>query len=149
MDKDINKKLDAILDAIQGLDARVTKIETGMAGAGGGKTGARASTKKTEIRKFLLENTPPDDTRRTLAIGYFLENQEGMSSFTPQDLLKGYDDAKARPPSNISVNLARLTEDGHIMKAREKKGNKTAYVLTDSGEKFVDDGYRKADGKKK
>jgi hypothetical protein len=74
MTKDTDQKLDAILEAIKSLEARVTRIETGSADAGGGqKTATRAATKKLSIKEFLLESPPTTDIQRTLAVGYFLE----------------------------------------------------------------------------
>ncbi len=144
MTTDTDKKLDAILDAIKDLDGRITKIE---AGAAGGKASARASAKKTSIKEFLLNHPPATDIQRTLAIGYFLENNAGMASFTRPDLEKGYSDAKETPPSNISVNIRHCIKQGHMMEADEKKNNKTAYVVTRSGEQFVAGGYKKPGGK--
>ena len=82
------------------------------------------------IKEFLLESPPTTDIQRTLAVGYFLETHVGMSAFTNADLEKGYNDAKEPPPSNISVNIERCIKQGHMMKAEEKKNNKTAYVVT-------------------
>ena len=145
MDNDTDKKLDAILDAIKGLGARITKIEAGAAGA---NAPAGASIKKkTSIKEFLLEHPPRTDIQRTLAIGYFLENRAGMASFTKPDLEKGYSAAKETPPSNIGVNIRHCIKQGHMMDADEKKNNKAAYVVTRSGEQFVAGGYKKLDGK--
>jgi hypothetical protein len=144
MTTNTDQKLDAILDAIKGLDARITKIE---AGAAGGKAPAGASTKKTSIKEYLLEHPPTTDIQRTLAIGHFLENHAGMASFSKPDLEKGYSDAKETPPSNISVNIRHCIKQGHMMEADEKKNNKTAYVVTRSGEQFVAAGYKKSGGK--
>lgn len=117
------------------------------ADVGGENAGQAKAKKKIVIREFLLENPPPNHIRRTLAVGHFLENQEGMSSFTRADLLKGYSDAKEPPPSNLGVNIAHCIKDGHMMKAREKKGNRPAYALTASGEGFVEGRYKKPTGK--
>ena len=126
------------------MDARITRIE---AGAAGSQAPVRASTKKTSIKEFLLEQPPTTDIQRTLAIGYFLESRVGMASFTKLDLEKGYSDAKETPPSNISVNIKHCIKHGHMMEADEKKNNKTAYVVTRSGEQFVAGGYKKPGGK--
>ena len=133
-----DQKLDSILQAIKGLEARVTLLESGQgkAEAKQSKNGG-ATRKDISIKEFLIENPPPTDILRTLAIGYFLENHAGMALFTRADLEKGYSDAKESTPSNISVNIARCIKSGHMMEAREKKDNKTAYVLTRSGEQFV------------
>ena len=149
MTADANQKLDAILDAIKRLEARVTRIEDGSAGAGNGqKTAARAAAKKLSIKEFLLESPPTTDIQRTLAVGYFLETHAGMTSFTRTDLEKGYNDAKEPMPSNISVNIKHCIKQGHMMEAEEKKNNKTAYVITRRGEQFVMAGYKKSAGNK-
>jgi hypothetical protein len=144
MSADIDKKLDALLDAIKRLDARITKIERGVPDA---KAPAGVPTKKISIKEFLLERPPSTDIQRTLAIGYFLENYAGIASFTASDLEKGYNDAKEPRPSNISVNIKHCIKQGHMMEADQKKNNKTAYVVTRSGEQFVAAGYKKSGGK--
>lgn len=144
MTTDIDKKLDAIFDAIKALDTRITKIETG---GPAGEAPARPSTKKTSIKEFLLERPPTTDIQRTLGIGYFLEKHAGLASFTSLDLEKGYSDAKETRPSNISVNIKHCIKQGHMMEAEEKKNNKTAYVVTRSGEQFVAGGYKKSGGR--
>ena len=70
-----------------------------------------------------------------------------MASFTRSDLEKGYSDAKETSPSNISVNIRHCIKQGHMMEADEMKDNKTAYVVTRSGEQFVAGGYKKLGGK--
>ncbi len=148
MDKDTDKKLDAILDAIKGLDARITKIEAGATGAGGGvKTAASTSAKKLSIREFLLKHPPTTDVQRTLAVGYFLETHESMASFTKADLERGYRDAKHSLPSNMSMNIKHCIKAGNMMEAKDKKDNKSAYVVTSTGEHFVDNGYKKPGSK--
>ncbi len=97
---DTDKKLAAILDSIKSLDARVAKIEAGATPANSGKTAEKSASKKLSIREFLLNHPPTNDVQRTLAVGYYLESQEGMGSFTRADLERGY-----RTPSI----LCRLT----------------------------------------
>jgi hypothetical protein len=116
-------------------------------GAGGGKTAAPASAKKLSIREFLLEHPPTTDVQRTLALGYYLETREGMSSFTGADLERGYRDAKQSLPSNMSMNINQCIKAGNMMKAKEKKDNKSAYVVTSTGEHFVENGYKKPGSK--
>lgn len=148
MIQDTDQKLDAILNAIKNLDARVARIETGTAAPDAHKTGTGTAKKKLSIKEFLLESPPTTDIQRTLAIGYFLEAHVGMASFTKADLEKGYSDTKEPTPSNISVNIKHTIKQGHMMEAEEKKNNKTAYVITRSGEQFVLAGYKKsANGK--
>jgi hypothetical protein len=70
-----------------------------------------------------------------------------MGSFTNADLEKGYRDAKHSLPSNMSMNIKQCIKAGNMMEAKEKKGNKTAYVVTSTGEQFVEGGYKKPGGK--
>ena len=147
MTRNTEQKLDAILAAIKSLEVRVTRIETGGAGTGGGqKTASGASVKKLSIKEFLLERPPTTDIQRTLAVGYFLETHAGVTSFTKADLEKGYNDAREPIPSNISVNIKHCIKQGHMMEAQDKKNNRTAYVVTRSGEQFVMARYNKSVG---
>ena len=137
-----DSKLDAILEAIKSLEARVSRIESGDASIG--KTAAASAiSKKLAIKEFLLEHPPTTDIQRTLAVGYFLETHAGMASFTKAELEKGYRDAKEPIPSNIGVNIKHCIKQGHMMESEEKKNNKTAYVITRSGEQFLASGYKK------
>lgn len=142
-------KLAAILEAIKSIDVRVTRLESGNSNSSiREKAGVPAGSKKLSIKEFLLKHPPTTDIQRTLAVGYFLETQAGMASFTKADIEKGYSAAKEPTPSNIGVNINHCIKQGHIMEAEEKKNNKTAYVVTRSGEQFVAAGYPKSSGKK-
>lgn len=139
-------KLDEILVAIKSLEMRVARIESSNSQTNLGNPLSPAVTKKLSIKEFLLETPPGNDVQRTLAIGYFLETRGGMASFTSAELEKGYRDAKETMPTNIGVNIKRCIGHGHMMEAEEKKNNKTAYVITRSGEQFVAAGYKKPSG---
>ena len=149
MTSGIDQKLDAILEALKSLEARVVRIEAGRTEASANqKMATNAPMKRLSIKEFLLESSPTTDIQRTLAIGYFLETHASMSSFTRVDLEKGYGDAKEPTPSNIGVNIKHCIKQGHMMEVEEKKNNKTAYVVTRSGEQFVLAGYKKSAGGK-
>jgi hypothetical protein len=140
-----DQKLNMILEAIQNLEGRVARIEAGnSASHTGDRTSATTACKKLSIKEFILDRPPATDIQRTLAIGYFLEVHSDMASFTKGDLEKGYRDAKESMPSNISVNIKHCIKNGHMMEAEERKNNKTAYVITRSGEQFVAAGFRKS-----
>jgi hypothetical protein len=139
-----DSKLNAILEAIKSLEVRVTRIESRSSHSSvGKKTAAPAALKKLSIKEFLLEHPPTTDSQRTLVVGYFLEIHAGMASFTKAELEKGYRDATEPTPSNIGVNIGRCIKHGHMMEAEENKNNKTAYVITRSGEQFVASRYKK------
>src|ERR1051325_11605686 len=99
------EKLDAILDAIKSLEARVTRIEAGSEGAPSVQKVTASAVKKLSIKEFLLERPPTTDIQRNLAIGYFLEMYAGMSSFPRAVIPNSYGDGKGPAPSNIGVNI--------------------------------------------
>lgn len=145
MSKNIDQKLDEILDAIKNLDWRISEIGNYRSDASKNQKNAMNSVaKKLSIKEFLIENPPTTDIQRTLAIGYFLEKHADMASFTKSDLEKGYVDAREPTPSNISVNIRHCIKQGHLMEADEKKNNKTSYLVTRSGEQFVMAGFKKS-----
>lgn len=76
-----------------------------------------------------------------LSFGYYLEKYSGVTEFTPADINRCYYDAKMES-SNTSQMLIRNIKHGNIMQARTGLGKskaKKGYVLTQSGERFIDD----------
>jgi hypothetical protein len=142
MNTSTDKKLDAILEAIKSLDARVTKIEMAATNEPNDKRSSTSKAKNLSVREFLLQHPPKSDVQRTLAIGYFLEKYKDIGSFTAADLESGYHDAKHKLPSNISMNIKRCIEGGNMMEAQERKDNKPAYVVTATGEQLVEGGFK-------
>ena len=94
--------------------------------------------KNISIREFLNEKIPEDDLQRTLFIGYYLENYEGLESFNKRDLEHAFEAARFKIPSNINVNVNINIEKGFIMIVKKKKDNLIAWVLTNSGIRFVE-----------
>lgn len=96
-----------------------------------------SSKKKTSIKEFLNDLKLSNDVQRTLAIGYFLEISEGLTSFSKVDLEKGFRSAKEKVPLNINDKIGMCIKNGFMMEAEEKKDNLKSWVLTSSGEKYV------------
>ena len=98
-----------------------------------------AEGKKLSVREFLLAKKPTDNVQRTLIIGYYLEHFDSLDSFNGRDLTDGFRSAKEPVPANINDKVNMNIHKGHIMEAKEKKDNSKAWVLTNSGEKFVEE----------
>lgn len=98
--------------------------------------------KEISIKEFLLGKRPKDDVLKTLAIGYYLEKYENISSFNTRDLEKGFKEAKERIPSNINDKVNLNIKKGHMMELREKKEGLKAWSLTNNGERFVENDFR-------
>lgn len=126
------------------LEEKVKKIE-GMFSVGTDtKNGITQSTrKKISIKEFLIQKKADDDVKRTLTIGYFLENMENMQFFNVDDIKKSFALAKLPAPSNINDKINMNIKNGHIMEVEEKKDSKKAWVLTVSGENFVKNDFEK------
>jgi len=98
--------------------------------------------KKLSVKEFILEKKPSDDVRRTLVIGYYLEHFEGMDKFNVKDLTEGFRLAKELLPANINDKVNLNIAKGYLMAAKEKKDKLKAWVLTNTGEKFVENGLK-------
>ena len=106
------------------------------------QTKPELTSKKLSIKEFILSKKPKGDVQKTLAIGYFLEKYERLTSFNIKDLEEQFMAAKEPVPINTNVDVDRNIARGHMMKAKEKKDNKIAWVLTNSGETFVESGFK-------
>ncbi|MDA4112833.1 MAG: hypothetical protein OK474_02185 [Thaumarchaeota archaeon] len=95
------------------------------------------------IRAFILEKSPTDDVQRSLVIGYYLEKQSGLSSFNAKDLERGFVDAREKVPGNVADKILKNVWKGHMMQVSEDKDGLKAYVLTNTGTKFVESGISK------
>lgn len=125
--KDLMKKLDDHenrISALEGMPAKRTQVEG----------------KKLSVKEFLLTKKPNDDVQRTIVIGYYLEHFESMDRFNVRDLADGFRAAKEPLPTNINDKVNLNIRKGHMMEAKEKKDKSKAWVLTNSGEKLVEEG---------
>lgn len=97
--------------------------------------------KKLSIREFLIEKKPSNDVEKTLAIGYYFEKYGGVSSFNVDDLQQGYEKAKEKRPINLNDKVNLNIKKGHIAEASEKKNNKKAWYVTNSGATFLENNF--------
>ena len=124
--KDIMTKLgdhESRISALEGMPAKKPKTEG----------------KKLSLKEFILTKKPGDDVQKTLVIGYYLEHFESMDRFNARDLADGFRSAKEPPPTNINAKVDLNIGKGYMMEAKEKKDKFKAWVLTNSGEKFVEE----------
>lgn len=104
---------------------------------------AISQSKSLSLREFMAEKNPTNDVQRTLVIGFFLEHQKKMTSFNIDDMEREFRGAKLIPPQNINDKINMALRRGFIMEAIEKKSGKKSWVLTDTGEKEVQKGFRR------
>jgi len=131
--KSISKK---VLD----LEKRIGALEILV---GGEKSNTIASpAKKLSVKEFILLKKPSGDVQKSLAIAYYLEKNEDMRSFNVEDLAHYFQLAKEPTPENLNDKINMNIKKGHVMEAKEKKENKKAWVITNTGEQFVDNNFK-------
>jgi hypothetical protein len=130
MDDDILKE---IMKKLEDHERRISALE----GTPAKKT--QGEGKKLSIKEFLLAKKPTDDVQRTLVIGYYLEHFEGMDRFNAKDLTEGFRSAKEPTPANVNDKVNSNIAKGRMMGDKEKKDKFKAWVLTNTGEKFVEE----------
>jgi len=86
---------------------------------------------------------PSGDVQKTLLIAYYLEKYDGITPFSVGDLSKGFQLARESVPQNINDKINMNIGKGHLMEAKTKKDNKKAWLVTNSGEQFVENGLKR------
>ena len=122
---------------IASLENRVSKLEQ-KSSSGPSESVVSGSKKKVSIKEFLMDKKVDDDVKRTLAIAYFLEHTEKNESVNTDDLKRGFISAKYPAPANINDKVNMNIKNAHMMEAEEKKNDKKSWVLTSTGEQFVE-----------
>jgi len=100
-------------------------------------------SKKQSIREFLLSKNPKTDANKILVIAYYLEKQEEMAVFNVKDLMDCFRNAKEKLPTNMNARINDNIKYGYIMPSKDKKDNNNAWTLTNTGERFVENGFKK------
>lgn len=123
-----------IMKKLEDLDKRVSALE------GTPTSKMQTEGKRLSVKEFLLTKKPTNDVQRTLTIGYYLEHFESMDRFNIRDLSDGFRSAKEPPPANMNDKVNMNIRKGHMMEAKERKDKSKAWILTNSGEKLVEEG---------
>lgn len=123
---------------IDDLEKRVSGLEA-KRGADGDDI--PASAKKLSLREFLISKKPSDDVKKSLAIGYYLEKFEGLTSFNAGDLESSFEKAKEKKPLNINDKVNMNIRNGYMDEVAEKKDSRKAWHLTSTGEQFVENNF--------
>jgi len=126
---------DEIKRLLDNHEKRISELEKSI-------TAKPVTTKKElSVKEFILSKNCTNDLQKTLAIGYYLEKYKKCLSFNIEDIDCCFREAKEKVPSNINDKVNQNISKGFIMPAKEKKDNKKAWVLTNSGEHYVEDNF--------
>lgn len=131
--KQLNEKVSSLEERVSHLEAKsdnnLVESETSI-------------NKKLSIKEFILSKKPVGDVQKTLAVACYLEKYEGFVSFNAVDLVNGFRLAKESVPENINDKINMNIKKGHMDEAKEKKDSKKAWIVTNSGERFLDNGFK-------
>lgn len=135
-----NEGIADIIKKLEDHERRISKLE-GMP-----EKKFAGEEKRLSVKEFILVKKPRNAVQKALVIGYYLEYLAGQESFNVKGLGEGFRLAKETPPKNMNDTVNVNIKNGHMMLAREKRDNLTAWIITNTGEKFVDEGL-KTEGK--
>ena len=102
-----------------------------------------AIRKEVSVKEFILSKKPKTDIQKTITIAYYLEKYRGLPSLNVKELENEFRDAREKVPKNINLCVIKNIEKGHMMETKEKKNNLKAWILTNSGEEYVESDFKK------
>lgn len=132
-----NDEIMGIKKQLQDHEKRISELEA-LA-----QTKPKSVGKKMSIKEFLLTKKANGYAKKVLAVGYYLENFEGFTCFNIKDLEGWFRSTKEPLPKNMNDTVNGNISQGYIMEADEKKDNITAWVLTKTGEDYVESNFVK------
>lgn len=139
MSEKIHEEIKKIKEKLENHERRISEIEKILP-----QEPTQAIMKPLSINEFLSQKSPKSDMDKTLAMGYFLEKYEKISPFNVKDLKDIFIQAREPLPSNLNDMVNLNIKKGYMMEAKEKKNKLKAFVLTNSGAKFVESGFSEA-----
>ena len=133
--------IQTVKQRLAALEERVARIEAARSSP---RTAhADLGKKKIAAREFLLTKQLKTETQKTLVLGYYLEHVQSVSPFNIEDLVTVFQSAKEKRPQNMNDAVNKNVARGLLMETAEKKGSKKAWVLTSTGEKYVEEELKK------
>ena len=128
----------------EGLSARIDVLEGRLAdlerrlGVGDLAPVTARQTKKLSAKEFLMTKNVGSELQRVAALAFYLERQEGISTFNVADLEGAFRSAREKLPKNMNDAVNKNIARGFFMEAAEKKDSRKAWQLTATGERFVE-----------
>lgn len=129
----MKKELKKIRQRVERLEKRVNRLE------GGRKIDSKStSTKRLSLGEFLSSADPGSKVDTAIVIGYYLENYRDFDIFNVPDLESNFRRAKESSPANINDTVNQAVKRDMMMETNKKKNSKKAWVLTNTGEEYVE-----------
>jgi len=134
--KTTDERLDALEQKVSELEAKLPTNSQNVSQE------SSANGKKLSVKEFVLEKKPTGDVQKTLIISHYLETYENMESVNVDDLAKYFRLAKEPVPGNLNDKINMNIRKGHMTEAAKKKESKKAWVVTNTGEQFIEKGFQ-------
>ena len=131
----VSEEVSEIRKILDEHEARISSLEKLL------QTKPEGIKKKLSIGEFILSKNPKTKAQKTLAIAYYLEKYDGLTSSNVKDLESGFRRAKEKPPRNVNYEVIRNIQKGYMMEAEETKDNRKAWCLTNSGVRHVNNNF--------
>lgn len=125
--------MDTISKRMDDLEERIENLEKQFAAPV-----VATRIKKISPKEFLMTKNAKSDPQKVVALAYFLEQVEGMATFSVADLENVFRASKEKVPSNINDSVNKNIAKGFLMDAAEKKDLKKAWCLTSTGERYAE-----------
>lgn len=123
---------------VKELEDRVSALEAASRAA---TQPAKPVEKQQSPKEFLMAKAPKSVVEKTLALGYYHETVTGQGAFNISDLEILFRAAKEKLPANMSDMANKNVKKGHIMEDAAKKDDKRAWVLTATGDRYVENNF--------
>src|SRR6266699_917060 len=86
--------------------------------------------KPQSLNEFFRQFKFQTNLEKTLVLGYWCEMRQGQGSFTSDDILAKYKEAKEPAPANIRRDLGNLVGKGFLLSSGKSGEGVLAYELT-------------------
>lgn len=135
---EFEKMLESMQEKVEDNSNRIKRIEDLLADSQKIK-----KEKKLSIKEFILSKNVKEYTKKTLIVGYYLENYDKISPFSTKDLIEGFKQAKESRSKNISDDVYQCVKKGWMMETRTKSDKIKSYTLTNTGEEIVENNFKR------
>ncbi|MCX8000384.1 MAG: hypothetical protein N3A69_15765 [Leptospiraceae bacterium] len=99
---------------------------------------AKAKALPDSLVEFLKsKGDPKEHIDRIIIFSYWLFHKENQKSYNVSDIERCYDEARIAKPTNIHAFMNELQAKGFLKPTEEKDGKK-AWVITRTGEEYVE-----------
>lgn len=120
----------------------VAQLLAGTDEAGGVRRQSVApAVKPPAIGELFAEKKPRSEPQKAVVCAYYLEQVQGLSSFSVDDLEKTFVSVKEKVPGNLNDVMNKSIKKGWVMEVPEGKDGKKAWCLTRSGIEVVRAGF--------